>query len=136
MGNSLGILAVEGLIIFQKMPYGSTIIVLLLNEVKTMLDQLHITFQTTIPKETYTILKSRGRYKERLASDARQTLAMLYFQDRTLSLGQAADMAGLDRWDFIEFLSKHNIPVIDLDEEEFEDEVLAVAELVNQIKRD
>ncbi len=93
-------------------------------------------FQTTIPNETYAVLKSRGRHKEQLANDARRTLAMLYFQDRTLSLGQAADLAGLDRWEFIDFLGDHNVPVINLDTEEFEQEMVMVNKLAIQLKPD
>ena len=100
-----------------------------------MLKESKVTFETSITKETYTILNAHGMFKEHLAEDARRILAMRYFQDRILSLGQAADMANLNRWDFIQLLSREGIPVIDLSSEEFESELAAVDDLTKSLHK-
>jgi len=43
-------------------------------------------------------------------------------------------MAGLDRSRFMELLSRHGVAIIDLDDDEFADEMMAVAEIVQQLK--
>lgn len=96
---------------------------------ETMTNATMVTFETTIPDESYTVLKTRGYYRERLAADARLLLAVHYFESGTLSLGQAAELAGYDRWEFIELLSKRGVPVVDLNAEEFADELQAVEAL-------
>ena len=55
------------------------------------------------------------------AEEARPLIAAKLWEARRLSLGQAAEMAGLDKQTFMEFLGKQNIPVFnypaDLDAE-------------------
>ncbi len=33
-------------------------------------------------------------------------------------MGKAAELSGLSKWDFIDYLSNNNVPVIDYDEDE------------------
>jgi len=40
------------------------------------------------------------------------------FRERVLSPGRSAELTGLSKWDFIEFLSDNNVPVLDFEEEE------------------
>lgn len=101
-----------------------------------MTDDATVSFSTEIPRETYDVLRSRGLYRDRLSEDARRALAAQYFQDRTLSLGQAANLAGLPLWTFIEWLSARGIAVIDLDDEEFAEELAAVEALSHQPNSD
>ncbi len=81
-----------------------------------------VTFETSIPEEVYAALRAHGMVREKLAEQSRQLLALEFFEKRVLSLGQAARLAGMSRWDFIDFLSINGTPVIDLDQEELDRE--------------
>jgi predicted HTH domain antitoxin len=92
-----------------------------------------VVFETTIPEDVYTVLRGQGMNRELLGETTRQLLAMHLFQNHTLSLGKAARLAGLDKWRFIDLLGQHQIPVIDMDEEEFAKEVASVEEMLQQL---
>jgi predicted HTH domain antitoxin len=63
-------------------------------------------------------LSSCGVTKKRIVNESRKLLALKYFQDKLLLLGKAAELAGLSKWDFIEYLSENHVPVIDYDDDE------------------
>ncbi|NOX63286.1 MAG: UPF0175 family protein [Chloroflexi bacterium] len=88
-----------------------------------------VTFETSIPEDVYSALRARGLGGEKLAEETRRLLALRFFKEHVLSLGQAARLAGMSRWDFIEFLSKNDVPVIDFDEEELAQEFAAADRL-------
>jgi predicted HTH domain antitoxin len=92
-----------------------------------------ITFETSIPEDVYSTLRTQGLFREKLADRARHLLAMRFFQERLLSLGQAARLAGMDRWRFIETLADNGIPVLDFNDEELADEFNAVGQLARQL---
>jgi predicted HTH domain antitoxin len=71
-----------------------------------------------LSEELFLSLSSCGVTKERIANESRKLLALKYFQDKLLSLGKAAELAGLSKWDFIEYLSENHVPVIDYDDDE------------------
>ncbi|MGR0482536.1 MAG: UPF0175 family protein [Candidatus Electronema sp. V4] len=79
----------------------------------------------SISQELYSSLSFFGLTAERIVSDSRQLLALKYFQAKLLSLGKAAELADMSRWDFIEYLSSSNVSVIDYDEEEMVSEFAA-----------
>lgn len=93
-----------------------------------------VLLETAIPEDVYLTLRDSGLAREQLASRARQLLAVRFFEEKLLSLGKAARLAGLDRWRFIDLLGVHGVPVIDLDEEEFAREVAVVDELAASLK--
>ncbi|MCW5200325.1 UPF0175 family protein [Desulfobulbus sp. F4] len=78
-----------------------------------------------ISSELYSSLSSFGLTKERLVSDSKKLLSLKYFQAKLLSLGKAAELADMSRWDFIEYLSSSNVPVIDYDDEDMASEFAA-----------
>ena len=84
-----------------------------------------------ISQELYSSLSFFGLTKEQIVSDSRKLLALKYFQAKFLSLGKAAELAGMSRTNFIEYLSDNNIPVIDYDEDEMNRE-FAAAEVIVQ----
>lgn len=92
-----------------------------------------ITFETSIPEDVYSTLRTQGLFREKLAEQAQRLLAMRFFQERLLSLGQAARLAKMDRWRFIEYLAENDIPVLDFNEEELADEFAAVTQLAHQL---
>ncbi len=88
-----------------------------------------VTIETEMPEDVYQTLQAHGMHREQLVEQMQHLLAMRLYRDRALSLGQAARLAGLSRWDFIELLSINQIPVIDYSDEELEDEFKAVERL-------
>lgn len=92
-----------------------------------------VSLETQIPEDIFKLLQARGLYKEALAERSRQLLAVRFYQDRFLSLGKAARMAGMEKWEFVEFLSDHNVPVIDFRENELEAEFDSVDQLAKEL---
>lgn len=84
--------------------------------------------------ELYLALSAFGLNKEKIASESRKLLALKYFQGKLLSLGNAAELAGLSKWEFIEYLSDNNVPVINYDEDELLREFEVVETLTEQLK--
>ena len=85
-----------------------------------------------ISQELYSSLSFFGLTKEQIVSDSRKLLALKYFQAKFLSLGKAAELAGMSRTNFIEYLSDNNIPVIDYDEDEMNREFAAAEAIVQE----
>lgn len=92
-----------------------------------------VALETQIPEDIFKTLQARGLHKTVLAERSRQLLAARFYQERVLSLGKAARMAGMGRWDFIEFLSTNDVPVIDYNEDELTAEFAAVDQLAKEI---
>jgi predicted HTH domain antitoxin len=95
-----------------------------------------ITFETSIPEDVYSTLRIQGLFREKLAERTQHLLALRFYQEHLLSLGQAARLAGMDRWRFIEFLAENGIAVLDFNEEELADEFAAAEELGRQLYRE
>ena len=51
-------------------------------------------------------------------SFARQALALEYYTQKELSLGYCAEIAGMTKFEFIQFLGRHNISIFQFDSEE------------------
>ena len=85
-----------------------------------------VVVETQVPEDIFLTLQAYGLFRETLAERSRCLLALRFYQDRTLSLGKAARLAGLSRWEFIELLSENNVPVLDFSDEELADEFAAV----------
>ena len=49
--------------------------------------------------------------------------AIRYFQDKKLTLGKAATMVGLSRYEFENILAENNIPISNLDIEDVEGDI-------------
>ena len=82
-----------------------------------------------LPDELYHILASHGLSKEIISIESKKLLALKCYKDKILSLGKSAELSGLPMWDFIEFLSKNDVAVIDYDEELLDIELDAVEKL-------
>ncbi|MFZ4655901.1 MAG: UPF0175 family protein [Caldilineaceae bacterium] len=94
-----------------------------------------VTFETAIPEDLYSTLRTQGIFREKLVERTQRLLAMRFFQERSLSLGQAARLAGMSRWQFVELLAENEIPVLDFNDEELADEFAAVAQLAHQLEK-
>jgi len=88
-----------------------------------------VVVETQIPKDVFLTLQAHGVTKGGMAIQSQRLLALRYYQDRVLSLGKAAQLAEMGRWEFINFLSDNNVPVIDYTDEELAAEFAAVDEL-------
>ena len=71
-----------------------------------------------LPEELYLSLSVSGLTKDRIASESRKLLALKCYKDKILSLGRSAELSGLSKWDFVEYLNENEISLIDYDEEE------------------
>lgn len=85
-----------------------------------------VVVETQFPEDIFNALQAAGLFKDVLAQESRRLLALRFFQQRVLSLGKAARLAGLSRWEFVDFLSKNDVPVIDYSLEELAREFSAV----------
>ncbi len=94
-----------------------------------------IVVETQFPEDIYLTLQASGLFREALAEQSRRLLALRFYRDRILSLGKAARLARLNRWEFIDFLSDNNIPVLDYSDEELAVEFAAVDQLETELQQ-
>lgn len=64
-----------------------------------------------------------------LAQEIRLMAAITYFQEKKLSLGKAADLAGCNRLCFMDILAQKGIVIFDYDESIVDSELRGVAQL-------
>lgn len=95
------------------------------------------TIQATIDlsEELYLSLSSLGLTKDKLAQESKKLLALKFFKGKMLSLGKAAELSGLSRWDFIDYLGENEVPIIDYDEEELKREFNTVGQIKGKLKK-
>lgn len=79
--------------------------------------------------QLYRTLSSHGLSKEAICREAKKLLALKCYKDRVLSLGKSSEVSGLSLWEFIEFLGKNDVPVVDYDDEQLEYELTSVKEM-------
>lgn len=88
-----------------------------------------------LPEELYLSLSASGLTKEIIASESRKLLALKCFKEKVLSLGRAAQLAGLSKWNFTEYLSENDVAVIDYDQDEITREFETAERLTERLKR-
>lgn len=69
-----------------------------------------------------------GLSQEEFEGEMRFWVAAKLFQERTLSLGRAADIAGIAKIHFMDRLDVHGVPVVNLDREQLERELRGSAD--------
>lgn len=79
-----------------------------------------------LPENLYLSLSSVGLTKEKLAQESRKLLALKFYRGKILSLGKAAELSGLSKWDFIDYLGANETPVINFDDDELKREFRSV----------
>ena len=87
-----------------------------------------------VPSELSTPLSISGYNREKLTEEAKRLLAISLFERNILSLGQAAKLAELHLWDFIQFLSQEGISIAEYDDEEIQQELKIVECLIQETK--
>ena len=68
------------------------------------------------------LLSTRQSYKE-FETEAKKAIALKFYVDEKLSLGQAAELAGLGELEFITYLGKNNVSVFRFESEDYNDEL-------------
>jgi len=68
-----------------------------------------------------------------LKNPIRLRAAIAYFQEKRLSLGKAAELAGINRLEFMDILASKGIVIFDYDESELEVELRGIAHLRGDI---
>ncbi len=69
------------------------------------------------------ILTTLGLNREEFTRQSRLYTALQLFKVHKLSSGQAAELAEMDKFQFWSELRKHNIPLVDYDPSELEEEL-------------
>ena len=64
-----------------------------------------------------------------LSQKVRLLAAIEYFKSKQLSLGKAAELAGINSLEFMDILGKEGIVIFDYDEIELESELIGIAQL-------
>ncbi|ADQ41485.1 hypothetical protein Calkro_2041 [Caldicellulosiruptor kronotskyensis 2002] len=65
-----------------------------------------------LPLEIFLALRED---ENKLSSEIKKLIAVKYFKEKRLSLGQAAELAGMSIAEFIQLLSEQNISVFNFD---------------------
>ena len=78
------------------------------------------TLKINIPETVYASLKMSAEETDKLV---RKMLALGAFKTRNLSFGKAAELAQMDKWNFIEYLSEEKVSVFNMYPEDFKDQL-------------
>jgi predicted HTH domain antitoxin len=76
----------------------------------------------TVPIPDVLLLQS-GASIEELSREGRFLLALKYFETGRLTSGQAAEMCGMNRVDFLLTVGRQGVPIAELDREELQAEL-------------
>lgn len=79
-----------------------------------------------LPKEILFAMRGFGK-PEIIQKTLKVALAVFLFQEGTISLGKATELADMDRVSFIELLQEHGIAAYEYTEQDFEEDQEAVA---------
>lgn len=79
---------------------------------------MYVNTVVDLPQEIILTLRQSG---EDIVIEMKKALALKYYQEQKLSLGHCAELAEMNKEDFIKYLSKYNITIFRF---ESEDELL------------
>lgn len=65
------------------------------------------------------VLSTRQTNKE-FEFEAKRAIALMFYKSEKLSLGQAAELAGLSKYEFMKFLGENNVSVFRFDGDDLE----------------
>jgi len=87
-----------------------------------------------LPQDILFVMRSADKPDE-IRKKIKLSLAVLLFQERTISLGKATELAGMSRIRFMEFLKEHHISPYEYNEKEFARDQHAAAAYRKEIKK-
>jgi len=82
-----------------------------------------VTLQVRLPQDVALALQVVGLEKESLPAEMRQALAFSLFRRQLLSIGRAAELAGIPLARFMELLAENEIPVVEYTSEDLADDL-------------
>lgn len=89
------------------------------------------TLKINIPETVYASLKMSSEETDKLV---RKMLALGAFKTRNLSFGKAAELAQMDKWNFIEYLSEEKVSVFNMYPEDFKDQLKFAHDIAKDLK--
>jgi len=89
------------------------------------------TLKINIPETVYASLKMSAEETDKLV---RKMLALGAFKTRNLSLGKAAELAQMDKWNFIEYLSEEKVSVFNVYPDDFKDQLKFAHDIAKDLK--
>lgn len=81
---------------------------------------MNMLFNISIPEAV--VISTRQSYKE-FEADAKRAIALKFYADEKLSLGQAAELAGFSKNDFIKYLGNNNISIFRYESDDYVEEL-------------
>lgn len=88
-----------------------------------------ITLEMKLPQSVYLALQSAGLNRDKLSEHAARNLAVQLYSDGHLSLGKAAEMAGMPLLGFWSLLVERGQPVFEYTVEDYETDLTIVQRL-------
>jgi predicted HTH domain antitoxin len=88
-----------------------------------------VVLEVRCPASVYQTLRAEGFDKETLSQEARKGLAVRLYGEHRLSLGMAAELAGLPIVGLMDLLRALQIPVVEYGEEEYAQDLETIAHL-------
>jgi len=67
-----------------------------------------------------TLLLSTRQSNEEFEAEAKKAIALKFYNDQKLSLGQAAELAEMGKYEFIRYLGKNNISIFRFESDDLE----------------
>lgn len=81
------------------------------------------------------VLLSLHKSFNEAGDDIRRQAAIRYYKKRVLSLGKAADLAGMTRFEFIDYLRFNDEPIFQYTDEELEEinsDTIKIGKIINE----
>jgi len=79
------------------------------------------TVMVEVDRELVDLLHHTGRPEDKL----KEYLTLELYRRREVSSGKAAELLGMDRWEFVRFASRNGIPFFEMDDRELQNEIEA-----------
>lgn len=91
----------------------------LFKEAEIMAETKFEKIEINLPRDVIFAMRQLQRPQE-VERKVKVALALLLFQERTISLGKAAELSEMSRVKFMEVLKDHDIPAYEYDERDFQ----------------
>jgi predicted HTH domain antitoxin len=97
----------------------------------TVTESTDIVLELHCPSRVYQTLRAAGFDRETLGREARESLALRLYGEHRLSLGKAAELAGLPIVKFMDLLRAVHMPIIEYGEDEYRQDTQTIAALTH-----
>ncbi len=91
-----------------------------------------VILELPLSEDIYLALQSAGLTRDKLRAHALQDLAIQLYTEGRLSLGKAAQLAGLRLWGFWLLLVERNLPVFEYTPEDYQADLAIIRQLARQ----